>query len=392
MTAQYYIALVGAASKGWPKLEPVLFERIKELGIPLSAVAVLDEADVGSANPRAPLVALFFGYEGANDASHSCLAKLIADSNTIIPCVPDISTVSSSLPASISHINAFPVTNDEKDIQRLATLVLENLRLLRVERRLFISYKRSESQSVAMQLYEALDEAGFDVFLDTRSVPYAKDFQSFLWHRMADSDIIILLDTPRFRDSFWTKAELAQANATSVQILHILWPDVDADDTSSFSVFMPLKAANFVGPDQTGVDARLSKPVQDDIVSRAESLRARALEARRRSLVDDFCDRAREEKAITVAVQPERFISVELAKGSKVAVVPTVGVPRADRYQEIEEGIRESGANTSSVWLLYDERGILEKWLAHLSWLNNHLPVKSVQISRSADQLRKGVP
>lgn len=392
MTAQYYISLIGAVSSSWSKLEPVLYERLKDLGIDRDAIAVLVEADIGTANPRAPLVAIFFGYDGANDASHPCLARLITDSNTIIPCVPDLGSASTALPTSIGHINAFPFSDDEKHIERLATLVLENLRLLRAERRLFISYKRSESQSVAIQLYEALDEAGFDVFLDTRSVPYAEDFQSILWHRMADSDIIILLDTPKFRESFWTRAELAQANATSVQILHVLWPKVNADDTSSFSVFMPLKPSDFVGPDDTGVNARLSDKMRDSIVSRAESLRARALAARHRSLVDDFCDRAREENAISVAVQPQRFIAVELAKGGRVAVVPTIGVPRADRYQEIGDGIRELGDNTSSVWLLYDERGILGKWLSHLAWLDNHLPVRSVQVSRSAEQLRRSVP
>jgi hypothetical protein len=67
------------------------------------------------------------------------------------------------LPSSIRHINAFALA-DAGAVQRLVTLVLENLRLLRIERRLSISYKRAESQNIAIQLYECFDEAGFDVF------------------------------------------------------------------------------------------------------------------------------------------------------------------------------------------------------------------------------------
>jgi hypothetical protein len=106
----------------------------------------------------------------------------------------------------------------------MVSVAFENFRLLRSERRLFISYRRVESQGIAIQLYEALDALGFDVFLDTHGVPPATDFQSVLWHRLADSDVVVLLDTPDFRTSRWTVQELARANATSLQILHLLWP------------------------------------------------------------------------------------------------------------------------------------------------------------------------
>ncbi|MEW3673962.1 toll/interleukin-1 receptor domain-containing protein, partial [Pseudomonas aeruginosa] len=78
-------------------------------------------------------------------------------------------------------------------------------------------------------LYDALDARGFDVFIDVRSVPPAADFQSQLWHRMSDSDVVVLIDTPGFREGRWTAEELARANATNVQILHLLWPGQKED-------------------------------------------------------------------------------------------------------------------------------------------------------------------
>jgi hypothetical protein len=113
------------------------------------------------------------------------------------------------------------------------------------------------------------------------------------------------------------------------------------------------------------------------------------LAARHRSLVDNFCDKAREQNIAYVAVQPERYISVKLAKDKKIAVVPTIGVPRADRYQEIDDAIRNYDQDAKLVWLLYDERGILDAWLGHLDWLDSHLPLRSVKVSKCGEHLKE---
>jgi hypothetical protein len=264
--------------------------------------------------------------------------------------------------------------------------LLENFRLLRPDRRLFISYRRAEAQGIAIQLYEKLDALGFDVFLDTRGVPPATDFQSVLWHRLADSDVVVLLDTPGFRQSRWTRDELARANATSIQILHFLWPGSSPDGTSAFSEFHELEVADFVGADHIGENARLGSATVDAIGVMVESLRARALAARHRYLVDNFCDQARA-LGQSATVQSTRFIALELTNSQNIAVVPAVGVPNAIRYQEIENAITGSGTPFAKIWLLYDERGILESWLAHVDWLNKHLPLSAVRVSESSARI-----
>src|SRR5580693_1170618 len=103
--------------------------------------------------------------------------------------------------------------------EAIAARLLEALALLRETRRLFISYRRSESRKVAIQLYEALDEKTFDVFLDTISIRPGEEFQKVLAHRLADVDVIVLLHTRDFIGSRWTITELTQANAMNVAIL-----------------------------------------------------------------------------------------------------------------------------------------------------------------------------
>ena len=390
VASKYQVALIGRVARR-EEVEAVLFGRLKDLGVSRARVKLVVEDDVENLDPKSPVVAVFFGYSSVTDAAHKCLPQLLRDSVTIIPCVSDISGATDQLPPLLHHINAFPFTAGDPTIERLVALILENLKLLRAERRLFISYRRAESQSVAIQLYERLDAAGFDVFLDTRGVPYGTDFQAILWHRMADSDVVVLLDTPNFRASRWTREELSRANSTNVQILHLLWPDVLPDASSAFSEFMLLQREDFRTRAVIKEHARLKDAAILRIVTRVEALRARALAARHRSLVDSFCDKAREQGAKPVAVHPERFIHVELGSGRRVAVVPTVGVPRADRCHDIERAIAKSKVAPDRVWLLYDDRGILDAWIEHLDWLNKHLPVSVVQITKCTSELREGV-
>ena len=55
-------------------------------------------------------------------------------------------------------------------MESIVQRILEELRLVREKRLVFISYRRDEAIAVAEQLYRAFDERAFDVFLDTHSV------------------------------------------------------------------------------------------------------------------------------------------------------------------------------------------------------------------------------
>lgn len=388
MSTAYQIGLLGQPGGLDKTLAASLRKRLTDLGVDVAALSYMAEEDIAGRDRKRPFIGIFFGYRGAKDNDHSILNDLVADSVVIIPVVPRIETASAHIPKIIGHINCLPLSDQDTELERLTTLVLENFQLLRPERRLFISYRRIEAQSIAIQLYEKLDAAGFDVFLDTRGVPPAVDFQGVLWHRLVDSDVVVLLDTPKFRESRWTREELARANATNIQILHLLWPGASPDATSAFSEFYPLDASYFQAVNQIGESARLREITLNDVCVRAESLRARALSARNRYLVDNFCDQART-LGHTPVVQSSRFISLEFDDDKKIAIVPAVGVPNAARYQQIESAILATGTRYEKIWLLYDERGILDGWLQHVNWLNRHLPLAAVRVSESTVRIQE---
>ena len=378
----YQLLFLGSADDRRTKLQELIAIRTSELGLPVSAVRVIEESAAASIDPRAPLMGIFFGgRDQVRDIE--LINDLVKQSIVIAPLVSRLAEVHNELPPQLRGINAI---DEVVGIQRVATLVLETFRLLRRERRLFISYRRVDSQPLANRLYDALDARGFDVFIDVRSVPPAVDVQSQLWHRMSNSDVIVLIDTPGFRESRWTTQELAQANATNIQILHLLWPRRDEDPTSAFSHFMHLNLSDFIG--WLPLRGRWTRRATIlHVCDEVERLRARAIAARFRYLIDNFCDLARD-AGMDPAVQPEQWVSASRTDKSRyLVVVPAVGIPTSDRIHEIFEAV--PNPDSADLWVIFDNRGVLNDWLAHLEWLDTHLPVRTVQMARAPELLRE---
>lgn len=387
-TSPYQIIILGAVDDRADDLVKRLETALTQVGLPADAVQFLQAADAAARNLTRPTMAVFFGGHSVTSDS-SVVTDLIEDSVVIAPVVTAPENVSAELPPQLRHVNALVWDGSYAGPARLTSLVLETFRLLRRERRLFISYKRTGAQPLADRLYDALDARGFDVFIDVRSVPPAADFQSELWHRMSDSDVVILIDTPGFREGRWTAEELARANATNVQILHLLWPGQKEDPMSSFSHFMKLKRTDFFGL----IPLRgqfATRHLVERICGEVERLRAPALAARHRYLVDNFCDAARD-LALSPVVQMEGWVSLT-ANLTRLAVVPAVGVPTSDRINEIFSAITDPAIGARCVWVIYDNRGILNSWLSHLDWLDSHLPIRAVQMSKVPSLLKELLP
>ena len=380
----YQIGLLGDYAPHQQAIERTIGNRFAELGLQQDDYTLLVGPDVSTRERKAPFAAIFFGYPGATNAAHPELDDVLQDSTVVLPLVQPELGFSDQIPSKLHGINGVSLDLSDHDFSRDVATILENFRLLRKERRLFISYKRSDSSSIATQLYDALDGRGFDVFLDTRGIPPGSEFQSVLWHRLADSDVVVLLDTPHFFESRWTEEELTRANATNIQILHVLWPGRSAPALSALSEPLKLDATMFEGV-ETGDEARLRASTINQITVQVEALRARALAARHRDLVDAFCDEARR-RGLRVDVQPNRHITLK-GKEGPIAVVPMVGVPSALRLNDVHNELGSSPVAGDRIWALYDSRGLLKEILAHLEWLNISLPLHAVSVFDVAARL-----
>ena len=327
---------------------------------------------------NAPGVCIYFGERTTNFKNLDSLDLLLLESIITIPVVDDLQNFSSQIPKQLRGINGFQLKS-ELEIAALVSSVIEALSLLRLSRRLFISYRRKESRGVAIQLYENLDQCGFDVFLDTHSIRPGENFQDELWHRLVDTDVVVLLDTPDFLKSEWKTQVLAIASAMSIVILQLIWPNHMQESGSELCFPKFLKPLYFENQLYASDKAHLVDPVIREIASEVESLRARSLAARQDNLIKEFMVSARDFN-IPAQLQPQRFITID-HNGKEISIIPTVGVPHAFTYHQSEELIKRLRKNNSSAFLVFDQRNIREKWQNHLEWLDQYLPVKTVKIT-----------
>jgi hypothetical protein len=367
-------------------LRDTIERRVADLGVPAEALQFFSDEDVASVDPKAAVVGVYLALSSAARHLSPGLERLLQSGTTIVPVVQNRERIADLLPERLRAINAMEVAGEDPRLERIAAVVLENLSLLRLTRRLFISYRQAETAHVAIQLYGNLDAHGFDVFLDAQSIRPGERFAEVLWHRLADTDVIVLLDSPGFLQSRWTVEELARANTSNIQILQLIWPETTLVAEAAFSRPFPLRRTDFRDTQTSGREAALTDECLQRIAISVEALRARALAARYTYLVREFLLEA-ETEGLAPVIQPQRVISLE-AGGRSVAVVPTVGIPDALRYQEIEDLLEVDSRKGSRVMLLFDERGVGQKWLAHIAWLDKHLRIRSLELARARDWLR----
>ena len=207
-------------------------------------------------------------------------------------------------------------------------------------------------------------------------------FQDELWHRLVDTDVVVLLNTPGFLDSEWTAKELAKASAMSVGILQVIWPGHNPERSSELCIPLRLDKDDFENQEFNDFKkSHLIDTAVQNIIGEVESLRARSLGARQDNIISEFMNSARS-LGVNANLQPEKFITLTKTNGEEIIIIPTVGVPHAFTYNQSEDLIRTVREHKASkIFLLFDHINIREKWLKHLDWLDSYVKtVNTVKI------------
>lgn len=78
-------------------------------------------------------------------------------------------------------------------------------------------------------------------------------------------------------------------------------------------------------------------------------------------------------------VRPENGSLPFAACSPSVFALPAVGVPAADRYHDAFVAAKQRGEPVP--YLVYDETGVLARWMGHLDWLDQHLPIRTLKVA-----------
>lgn len=371
MYYKYQLILLGSDTSVRQAIIDQINMEISNLGLPIDILKIIEAENLDrDYTGNQPTFAIYFCPIDGEFSDLEETEKLLLDGTMILPVV--FNSYSDDIPSILSKQNAIKFEWDE--INRIANITLEAFDLLRKTRKVFISYKRTESTSVAIQLYEALEAYNFDVFLDTHSIGKGESFQEELWHRMTDCDVVVLLNTPKFLESHWCKEEFAEAATKQIGLIQLVWPEHQVKEIEEFSYIsypIQLSEKEFIGGIYNDPDkSKLNPDFVKIILRKVESVRARNLAARQDSLITNFRTIAAK-YGRNVTVQPEKFLTENHPNGTMYIYIPTIGIPQSTSHQAAE--LRKvAGQSNVSIRLIYDDLKIRKNWLKHLDWLNDN--------------------
>lgn len=376
MKYKYQLIFLGENEDLFKQLEIELINKFDELKLIQDLLKVITEDNIAEYSGGQPAFVIYSGIkENFTAKKNEILVKQKLDGNIILPVFDKSFT--DEMPESLTNQNGLTFNNN---IKKICNIILEGFELLRRNRKLFISYKRSESSNIAIQLYEFFEKNNFDVFIDTHSIDKGEEFQEELWHRMTDCDLIVMLNTKEFLKSDWCKQELDKAHVKRIGIVHLLWPDCDFTDFAHLAHSRKLRYDDFENsPVADMVKGRLKDSTLTEIIDLVESTRARNLASRQDSLITDFTQAANDNN-VDVNLQYSRYITRKLDNGKLKVFIPTVGVPQSINCQNSQKLIQKiEDKEIQSITLIYDEMSIRNYWLEHLDWLNSYLEIKTLK-------------
>lgn len=318
----------------------------------------------------------YLGGEGVRDVEET--KRAVAASIPIIPTLEVEGKFDALIPHLLHGLNGLRLRPNDPELNELAVALLECVGLLRRQRRVFVSYRRVEARHAAVQLHDLLSGRGFDVFLDTHEIRPGEPFQEVLWHRLCDSDVLVMLDTPTYFANKWTRQELGRARAKEIHVLRVVWPDHSPNRHTEFSETIYLDRGELSNVDGSIVDA-----AAEGIALAVEKLRSRSIAARYMSITGKLRAEVIKIGGAVNGVGAHRAISLSLPDDTKLWAYPIVGIPTAELLNDVLNKAKRANQEDAPV-LVYDHIGIGAPWMEHLRWLDENISsVRALSVVQS---------
>lgn len=280
----------------------------------------------------------------------------------VIPVAPTKNDLGKVFGPAIGALNGIGI--DELGIDGAVLALFECASLLPRQRRVFLSYRRAESTEAALQLYAALSERQFDVFLDTHDIHPGKHFQEVLWQRLCDCDVMLFLDTEKYFESRWTEAEFGRASWRGIPLVRAAWPGVSLNARAQLATSVRLTNDDF-----DASVSQLNQATIDRLCDAVEDARTRSVASRFTQLTSTLVDSVKRGGGKVEGVSLRRSLIVTTPAGKRIAVYPALGVPTS---YTLYDATRDD--HPPPVAVVYDDGGIDERdWKAHMDWISKHV-------------------
>jgi hypothetical protein len=296
----------------------------------------------------APQTVVIFLADATSRADQALVAQLDEAHERLVPVLPAVrpgADVAAVLPDVLQPLNA---VTWEPGGAAAVRAILRLLGLIERERRLFLSYRRHDTSSLALQLREQLSRRAYDVFLDRFSVPPAADFQRRIDVELSDKAFVLLLESPSAVGSEWVQHEVAYALSHGISLLALSMPDTP-------------KAARFPSVDkafrleldtndlETARDASgsndmvLTSDALETVLDEIETRYARQLRRRRASLLGSLEEWLQQAGGKPRQLADEWAVAADIPGGEPSVYLITPRAPSPSDLRRLD-GLRPQGS------------------------------------------------
>ncbi|MHA1146351.1 MAG: toll/interleukin-1 receptor domain-containing protein [Candidatus Helarchaeota archaeon] len=171
-----------------------------------------------------PSISLYLGSKKGKD-SKLCndLIRHFKNSGILITSIlENLDDFYEYVPRELQPIKAFEWTGITPEKQ-ITYRILEFLGLSEKDRKVFISYRRSDGLGMADQLFNILTKQGFDVFLDKYDIEIGRDVQQEIYNSIDDKAFLLIIESPHAHKSKWISKEVHYALRTAMPVLILSW-------------------------------------------------------------------------------------------------------------------------------------------------------------------------
>lgn len=317
-----------------------------------------------------PVLYLYYGKTPDSSDYHGDLKLAeLARQKQILPIAPSTPVFTQNIPESIRNLNGF-FLNDERAVHALKNYILAFFGIVNTNRKVFISYRRVDSEELAHQLFDALTKLKYHPFLDSYSIQPGVDFQEYLRHELNDTELIVVLNTEHFDESEYTKEEVNIANELRIPILEVKFdPCVRMDILAMAQVF---ETHEVIDADKHFDDAFINK-----ITLLIEQMRAQSYLFKRKNVVTSL---NKHFGAFGLALQEAGgFLRSDV---TQEIYYPLTHIPQSTDLFQTEEFFESMPLfSTYTKKVIYNGSYCRDDIKRHLKWLDQYLPVKLFSIN-----------
>ena len=171
-----------------------------------------------SENDKGPSICLYFVEKQLH--SEDYLKRILSRRIYIIPIKMDEN--SGEPPGLLAGFNQ--IVLEEFHVTRLAEVVLRRLGLSEESRKLFISYKITDTKDFADLLFIELSKIGFQIFLERHSLSGGENLPTTIEREIEDASLLLVIESDLAHESSWVEREVQYALILQIPVLILAFP------------------------------------------------------------------------------------------------------------------------------------------------------------------------